>query len=298
MTKCLCVLCVPCGIAPMAHATHAFAAIVVPGFPSAASLPESSLGRQIHRRQPSPHGELFHQPKWDRRVRRCAIPPTGREREEEALMGKRSTFERVAGDFYPTPFAAVPPLIPHLRAARVRTFAEPCCGDGALILHLESSRLRCVYQGDISAGQDALVLGSYGEADAIITNPPYARPLMHALIAHFQRIAPTWLLLEMDWAATRQAEPFLPSCSDIVVVGRLRLIEGTKHAGKENFGWFRFTANHASGPILHPRVSPSRPSRSCGQCGASYRPQRADSRFCSDTCRQRAHRARITVTQP
>lgn len=213
-------------------------------------------------------------------------------------MGKRSTFGRVAGDFYPTPFAAVPPLIPHLRAARVRTFAEPCCGDGALILHLESFRLRCVYQGDISAGQDALALGSYGEADAIITNPPYARPLMHALIAHFQRIAPTWLLLEMDWAATRQAEPFLPSCSDIVVVGRLRLIEGTKHAGKENFGWFRFTANHASGPILHPRVSPSRPSRSCGQCGASYRPQRADSRFCSDTCRQRAHRARITVTQP
>ena len=122
------------------------------------------------------------------------------------------------------------------------------------ILHLESFRLRCVYQGDISAGQDALALGSYGEADAIITNPPYARPLMHALIAHFQRIAPTWLLLEMDWAATRQAEPFLPSCSDIVVVGRLRLIEGTKHAGKENFGWFRFTANHASGPILHPRV--------------------------------------------
>ena len=212
-------------------------------------------------------------------------------------MGKRSTFERRERDFYPTPAAAVPPLIPHLRAARVRTFAEPCCGDGSLVKHLTSHRLRCVYQGDISTGQDALVLDSYSGADVGITNPPYGpRSLMHELIVHLQRIAPTWLLLELDWAATRQAEPFLPSCSDIVVVGRLRLIEGTKHAGKENFGWFRFTANHASGPILHPRVSPSRPSRSCGQCRASYRPQRANSRFCSDTCRQRAHRARLSVT--
>ena len=40
-------------------------------------------------------------------------------------MGKRSSFERIPRDFYPTPFAAVPPLIPHLRG--VRTFAEPCC---------------------------------------------------------------------------------------------------------------------------------------------------------------------------
>ena len=212
-------------------------------------------------------------------------------------MGKRSTFERVASDFYPTPFAAVPPLIPHLRG--VRTFAEPCAGDGALIHHLESFRLRCVYQGDISTGQDALALDSYLEADAISTNPPYARPLMHALIAHFQKIAPTWLLLEMDWAATRQAEPFLTSCSDIVVVGRLRLFEGTIHSGKENFAWFRFEAGHAGGPVLHPRKSmPSHVARSCGQCGASYRPQRADARFCSDACRQRAHRQRISVTQP
>jgi hypothetical protein len=57
--------------------------------------------------------------------------------------------------FYPTPFEAVRPLIPHLRG--VRTFAEPCCGDGALVRHLESFRLRCVYRGDIATGQDALV---------------------------------------------------------------------------------------------------------------------------------------------
>ena len=56
-------------------------------------------------------------------------------------MGKRSAFERRAGDAYPTPIEAVLPLIPHLRG--VRNFAEPCAGDGALVRHLESFGLCC-----------------------------------------------------------------------------------------------------------------------------------------------------------
>src|SRR6476660_1760063 len=106
-------------------------------------------------------------------------------------MGKRSHFERREADFYPTPWAAVVPLIPYLRG--IRTFAEPCAGDGALVRHLKEFDLRCVYAGDIAAGQDALGLDSYGKADAIITNPPWSRDVLHRLIAHFQNIAPTWL---------------------------------------------------------------------------------------------------------
>ena len=71
-------------------------------------------------------------------------------------MGKRSNFERREADFYPTPRAAVVPLIPYLRG--IRTFAEPCAGDGALVRHLEGFGLRCVYAGDIRDGQDALAL--------------------------------------------------------------------------------------------------------------------------------------------
>ena len=69
-------------------------------------------------------------------------------------MGKRSGFERREADFYPTPKAAVAPLIPHLRG--IRTFAEPCAGDGALVRHLEAVGLRCGYSGDIRTGHDAL----------------------------------------------------------------------------------------------------------------------------------------------
>ena len=164
-------------------------------------------------------------------------------------MGKRSNFERREADFYPTPRAAVVPLIPYLRG--IRSFAEPCAGDGALVRHLEGFGLRCVYAGDIRTGQDALALDHYGAIDAIITNPPYTRDLMHRLIEHFQRIAPTWLLLDSDWASTKQAAPYLPCCSDIVAIGRVKWIEGSKYTGKDNHAWYRFDIRHRSGPVFH-----------------------------------------------
>jgi hypothetical protein len=211
-------------------------------------------------------------------------------------MGKRSDFERIPGDFYPTPAKAVPPLIPHLRG--VRTFAEPCRGDGSLVRHLESFGLRCVYAGDITTGQDAFAISDYGGADLIITNPPYTRLVMHALIQHFQAIAPTWLLLEQDWCATKQAVPYLVACTDIVAIGRLKLIEGTEHSGFENFAWCRFDARHTAGPVFHPYRSAlvTTRSRLCGQCAKPYRPGRSDSLFCSNACRQRAYRER-SVTE-
>jgi hypothetical protein len=215
-------------------------------------------------------------------------------------MGKRSNFERRAGDFYPTPRKAVAPLIPHLRG--IRTFAEPCDGGdsgGDLVRHLESFGLRCVYRGDISTGQDAFAVDHYGDVDVIISNPPWTRSLLHPLIQHFQRIAPTWLLLDQDWAGTKQAVPYLACCTDILPIGRQIWIPGTNKHGFDNAAWYHFDARHAAGPVLHPfRSAPVSSARAtlCGSCGAPYRPQRSSSKFCSDTCRQRAHRAALSVT--
>src|SRR6476646_5332892 len=108
-------------------------------------------------------------------------------------MGKRSSFERREADFYPTPAKAVLPLVPFLRG--IRTFAEPCAGQGDLVRHLESFGKRCVYAGDLATGQDALALtaADCNDADCGITNPPYKYPddpprttrLMRDLIRHF-----------------------------------------------------------------------------------------------------------------
>ena len=163
------------------------------------------------------------------------------------MMGKRSNFERREADFYPTPRAAVVPLIPYLRG--IRTFAEPCAGDGALVRHLESFGLRCVYAGDIRSGQDALERDDYGAADVIITNPPWSRDADaqadHAPPEHRADVAAAGRGL-----GTHEAGSAVPApCSDIVAIGRVKWIEGSKHTGKDNA--------RGTGSISGTRLAPS-----------------------------------------
>ena len=112
----------------------------------------------------------------------------------------------------------------------------------------------------------------YGAADAIITNPPWSREVLHGLITHFQSIAPTWLLLDADWKQTRQAAPFLPHCSDIVAIGRVKWIEGSKYTGKDNACWYKFDSRHTAGPVFHGRgqgeITPPRAVESVSNAGS------------------------------
>ena len=144
-------------------------------------------------------------------------------------MGKRSDFERKPSDFYPTPPKGVKPLRPFLEAEGITTFAETCNGDDALTRELECfGFLTCVYRGDISTGKDALLQTHFNNADRNITNPPHTRHLLHPLIVHLSRIAPSWLLIDADWMHTKQAIPYLPSCTTIVTIGRLKWFEDSK----------------------------------------------------------------------
>jgi hypothetical protein len=169
-------------------------------------------------------------------------------------MGKRSDFARRDADAYHTiDRRAVQALQPHLNGTRA--FAEPCAGDGDLVRGLESIGLRCVYASDIESGADALQLDRMAlrEADAIITNPPWTRRLLHPLIMHLQSIRPTWLLFDSDWAQNRHAAPYLATCSDIVAVGRLLWIPGTTMTGKDNVSWYRFWHKHHGPTRFHGR---------------------------------------------
>lgn len=164
-------------------------------------------------------------------------------------MGKRSSFPRIDRDAYQTiDPRAVEKLLPHLRG--IRTFAEPCAGEGYLVGQLQAAGLVCAYEGDIETGLDALVHPFDEEAtfDAIISNPPWRRDIMHAMILRFQAMAPTWLLFDADWAHTKQSGPYIDQCSHIVSVGRLKWMPGTKMTGKENAAWHRFHAQHTGGP--------------------------------------------------
>lgn len=160
-------------------------------------------------------------------------------------MGKRSDFERVARDFYPTPFEAVAPLFPFL-PPRTK-FIEPCAGDGRLIRHIESRGHKCVYACDIEPQAEGIekkdVLFFNAElppCDMVITNPPWARETLHPMIDLFSSHAPTWLLFDADWAHTVQAAPFSRLCEKIVSIGRVKWIENSDNGGMENAAWFLF----------------------------------------------------------
>jgi hypothetical protein len=172
-------------------------------------------------------------------------------------MAKRTNIEGGRGNNTPTPLSAVVPLIPHLHG--VKRFAEPCAGAGQLVRHLESFGLQCVYSGDIDKGRDAMTepLERY-PLDAIISNTPWERSILHPMIERFQAIAPTWLLFEADWAFTRQAVPFLKHCSHIVTIGRVKWYPGTKHTSFDNCAWYRFHAQHVD---IGPRLIPASPEK-------------------------------------
>ena len=166
-------------------------------------------------------------------------------------MGKRSNFTRIERDFYPTPLAAVEPLIDHLPPSF--TYVEPCAGDGRLVDHitgLTEGFGRCIHQSDIEPQAsgireaDALSLVFEGDVDFCITNPPWDRKFLHPFIDWYIPQMPTWLLFDADWMHTKQSATLMTYCSKVVSVGRVKWIEGSKSVGKDNCCWYLFDLNN------------------------------------------------------
>lgn len=172
-------------------------------------------------------------------------------------MGKRSNFERNERDFYPTPFEAVLPLLPHLEPGTA--FVEPCAGDGALIRHLESAGHVCTRAYDLEpladgiAKRDALdVCNPLGTL--FITNPPWDRAFLHPLIRHLIQDGEAWLLFDADWMHTVQAGPFEAMLRAVVSVGRVKWMPDSDSTGKDNAAWYKFGAPRAGAfPVLRLR---------------------------------------------
>ena len=175
-------------------------------------------------------------------------------------MGKRSNFERIPRDYYPTPYEAVVPLAGHLPSVPF-TYCEPCAGDGRLVRHLSKFGGTCTRACDVeprgidgsaplpiieqqSALPDLMGGGLANKPvnyDFIITNPPWQRDILHKMIEHFRHFSCAWLLFDGAWAFTKQAAPYLKYCAKIVVVGRVKWIEGSEGAGKDDCAWYLFS---------------------------------------------------------
>lgn len=168
-------------------------------------------------------------------------------------MGKRSEFKRVERDYYCTfdlkAGAAIKPFIED-----VNNYAEPFAGRGDLIQNLKDNdvKAKCVLFSDIEPQDssidkfDAFSLTRedflFREVDAIISNPPWNRKLLHKSIEHFAPIIQTWFLLDANWLFTKQAFPYINKyLTDVITIGRLKWIENTSMTGKDDCCWMRFS---------------------------------------------------------
>lgn len=169
-------------------------------------------------------------------------------------MGKRSDFDKIPKDKYYTWDArAYAPMKGIFR--KIDTFIEPCAGGGDMIRALHEIGPKCVYACDIEPtgerAKDAfpirqlsyeqIKLGVLQQADYIITNPPWTRSAMHPFIEWcIQSRLPAWLLIDTNWASSKQARPLLAYCSDIVPTPRLKWIPDSKDSAKDDTAWYRF----------------------------------------------------------
>ena len=152
-------------------------------------------------------------------------------------------------DNYPTPWAAVLPLLSHLKPST--RFIEPCAGEGWLVGHLKRAGHICAGAFDLPGHDARTTRYDLKAVDAFITNPPWqTRPsnILHPIIINLSDQAPAWMLIYSDWLCTSQATPLLPRLKAIAVIGRQKWIAGSESAGFDNCCWCLFGRPRADGP--------------------------------------------------
>ena len=161
---------------------------------------------------------------------------------ERYIVGKRTDYPKIEKDFYRTPAHAVEPLLAHLN--RDTLFDEPCCGDGALVRHLQAAGHHCNFASDIDPKMDtAPIINAMDRDDCkgemFITNPPYTWKVLDPMITHLSGMAPTWLLLPADMMHNKRMAPHIKRCRIIQSVGRVKWFDDK--SGMENSAWYLFT---------------------------------------------------------
>ena len=188
-----------------------------------------------------------------------------------------SGFERVEGDFYPTPAWVTECLLS--KAALRGPIWEPCCGDGAIAKVLTAAGHEVVAsdlvdRGFGSAGVDFFTASRLPEScRTLVTNPPYgdggfrgragkAAGNMLGFVEHAIRLAQQAegqlaLLVRFQWIAGKRVASLLTEAkmhSAIVLTRRIRWFDngGEYTTGQHHHAWifFDFGAPPAGAPLL------------------------------------------------
>jgi hypothetical protein len=171
------------------------------------------------------------------------------------MSQRDSGYARKQRDFYETPAWVTAVLIPHLRP--IRRVWDPAAGSGKMVCALGAAGLD-VEGSDITDGVDFLLERAVrSDADAIITNLPYAHAkefIEHALrlTEHARGLLAMLLRTDYDHAKTRKH--LFGSCpvfaKKLVLTKRIIWFEGPKAAPSFNHAWFIWDWRHRGPPTL------------------------------------------------
>ena len=171
-------------------------------------------------------------------------------------MTKRdfAKYKRHKRDFYATPVEPILKLIPYLSG---NSFAEPMCGDGAIVRVLESKGYEAAFLADLEpqgemAGRArkmdvrATTLNDYVHCSEIVSNPPWPHrgkkgdPTVE-IIKHLTDVQPrpVWLLLSADFMHNKYFNELAPHCHKMISVGRVSWMQNGD-VGYDNAAWYAF----------------------------------------------------------
>lgn len=182
-------------------------------------------------------------------------------------MTKRDqTHELKPRGFYPTPWDAFVPLIPFLAyGGKGFDVIEPFAGDGTLCNHLTKVGCSVIWASDIEPNHPMVTAMDVKDIKAlpmgiVVSNPPWPEPRMKgeptlSLINHILKIhGACWMLLPTDFMSNEYAYDLMTKCDELVIVGRVKWIPGSKQAGFDNCAWYHFTVHGHYNTRITPRL--------------------------------------------
>jgi hypothetical protein len=193
-------------------------------------------------------------------------------------MSKYSEFERVPRDLYETPLTPVIPLKAALGDIPF-SYWEPCCGGGKLVGHIASlfPKSTCARATDVvtEVGDVQDVMSITREqvdesgANYFITNPPWINTpssgyQLFNIINHLASMRPTILLLNANicwnkgsWHSKIDGRLApMQYCKWVKPTARIKWIEGSAFAGKEDAAWFLFDKSGPTTSLMPTLIYP------------------------------------------
>ena len=226
-------------------------------------------------------------------------------------------YERKAGDFYPTPAWVTRCLLDTVPLRGI--VWEPCAGQGAMAKVIADAGHQviatdltwmngCVFP--VVGGVDALQARLPAGVRSVVTNPPYRRDLLPALVEHWLSLlepvgGQLCLLLRSLWGESQRGQASTSKhpayAGRIKLPGRIRWLEGTDEdkggSPQHEHCWvcWDWSRDMAKTPF---EISAGDPRlQGCAVCGTPLDGRRRHAIVCSNRCRVARSRQRRNTSR-